>query len=192
MNESTRLSIIQVYTPTSAASEQELDSFYQLVEKTFYEEKEYYTIIMGDWNAKLGTDTAPCANVGKYRVGCTNVSGERLLNFLVNTNTKLNETFFKKRESRRWAWQSPDGLTRNEIDHLLINDLRIVQNVEILTAFCFPSDHRLVRCTVKIPKRARYINNINKERKASLVIPVDKRSEANKQISRIIDSSRFS
>jgi len=51
------LVVIQVYAPTTEATQQEVDSFYTLLQSTVNEQKDgAFLIIMGDFNAKLGTD----------------------------------------------------------------------------------------------------------------------------------------
>ena len=39
--------IIQVYTPTAAAEDEEKEEFYQKVQEVVHQEKEYYTVVMG-------------------------------------------------------------------------------------------------------------------------------------------------
>ncbi len=48
-----KMTIIQVYAPTAEAEEAEIEKFYPDLESTITEEKEYYNIIMGDFNAKV-------------------------------------------------------------------------------------------------------------------------------------------
>lgn len=65
----------------------------------------------------------------------------------------------------------PDGETKNEIDHLLVDDLAIVKNVNVLSRFKFPSDHRIVRGTILIPKRVKVKNILKNETIQRKVIP---------------------
>lgn len=47
----TKMVIIQIYTLTSRAELDEIEKFYEDLEQVLQSEKEYYTIIMGDFNA---------------------------------------------------------------------------------------------------------------------------------------------
>lgn len=64
---------------------------------------------MGDFNAKIGTDIARSNSLGQCMVGRTNENGLELLAFANINNLKIASTFFKKKTSQRWTWQSPDG-----------------------------------------------------------------------------------
>lgn len=46
--------LIQVYVPTSNAEDTEVNNFYNAAESINIKEIEQYTIIWGDWNAKMG------------------------------------------------------------------------------------------------------------------------------------------
>ncbi len=74
------LNVIQVYVPTSAAIEEEDKLFYELVDRTIERERRYYTLVMGDWNAKVGLYTPNSTSVKEYKTGETNKNGEKLVN----------------------------------------------------------------------------------------------------------------
>lgn len=158
IQENVNLSVIQVYGPTLDSNENDKEKFYKLLNETMDEEKEYYNIVMGDWNSKVGQEAAIEGIKGPYGIGEMNENGERMIEFAGSHNLKIANTFFNKDKKLKWTWMSPDGQIRNEIDHILINDLRIVSNVVCLPAFVFPSDHRIVRSTLNIKKRRRYGN----------------------------------
>lgn len=61
-------------------------------------------------------------------------------------------SFFKKKENRRWTWLSPDQKTKNEIDFIMINHHELMTNIDVLSKFKFPSDHRLVRATLLLSR----------------------------------------
>ena len=81
---------------------------------------------MGDWNAKVGQGVGMEGVMGSYGIGEQNENGERLIEFAACHNLKKANTFFNKKEKLKWTSMSPDWKTKNEIDHLLINGLRIV------------------------------------------------------------------
>ena len=70
--------VIQVYAPTSNAEEAEVERFYEdlqdLLELT---PKEDVLFIIGDWNAKVGSQETPVT--GKFGLGIQNEAGQRLI-----------------------------------------------------------------------------------------------------------------
>ena len=72
---------ISQYAPTSNAEEAELKWFYEdlqdLVERT---SKKDVLFIIGDWNAKVGSQETPGVT-GKFGLGVWNESGQRLIEF---------------------------------------------------------------------------------------------------------------
>jgi len=73
--------VIQVYAPTSNAEEAEVEWFYEdlqdLLELT---PKKDVLFIIGDWNAKVGSQETPGVT-GKFGFGIRNEAGQRLIEF---------------------------------------------------------------------------------------------------------------
>ena len=73
--------VIQVYAPTSNVEEAEVEWFYEdlqdLLELT---PKKDILFIIGDWNAKAGSQETPRV-AGKFRLGVQNEAGQRLIEF---------------------------------------------------------------------------------------------------------------
>ena len=74
------ITVIQVYAPTRNAEEAEVERFYEdlqdLLELT---PKKDVLFIIGDWNAKLGSQETP-GGTGKFSLGIQNEAGQRLIN----------------------------------------------------------------------------------------------------------------
>ena len=72
------ITVIQVYAPTSNAEEAEVEWFYEdlqdLLELT---PKTDVLFIIGDWNAKVGSQGV----TGKFGLGMRNEAGQRLIEF---------------------------------------------------------------------------------------------------------------
>ena len=70
-----------MYVPTTDAEEAEVDQFYEdlkdLLELT---PKKDVLFIIGDWNAKLGSQETP-GITGKFGLGVQNEAGQRLTEF---------------------------------------------------------------------------------------------------------------
>ena len=75
------ITVIQVYAPTSNAEEAEVEWFYEglqdLLELT---PKKDVLFIMGDWNAKVGSQETH-GMTGKFGLGVQNEAGQRLIEF---------------------------------------------------------------------------------------------------------------
>ena len=75
------ITVIQVYAPTSNTEEAEVDRFYEdlqdLLELT---PKKDILFIIGDWNAKVGSQETPGVT-GKFGLGIQNETGQTLIEF---------------------------------------------------------------------------------------------------------------
>ncbi|KAK6739453.1 hypothetical protein RB195_008128 [Necator americanus] len=63
------ISIINCYSPTSAADDSELDAFYEELEEVVHNEKSFYKFVVGDFNAKLGKATEEEYRIGRFGLG---------------------------------------------------------------------------------------------------------------------------
>ena len=72
------LSIIQVYAPTSASSEEEIEDFYSDLEDAYKKcGNQHILTVMGDLNAKVGGEQGPLQEiVGKHGLGERNDRGD--------------------------------------------------------------------------------------------------------------------
>lgn len=132
--------------------------FYEDVSRAMQESPTKYNILIGDFNAKLGSkeDGSEFA-LGHYGYGERNDRGTTMLQFLLHEKMYAMNSFFKKKPQRKWTWHSPDGNTKNEIDYIITNKQDIVQDVTVINKCSIGSDHRMVRAKVNI--------NIKRERR---------------------------
>ena len=73
--------VIQVYAPTSNAEETEVEGFYEdLKDLLELIPKKDVLFIIGDWNAKVGSQEIPGVT-GKFGLGLQNEAGQRLIEF---------------------------------------------------------------------------------------------------------------
>ena len=111
--------IIQVYALTSNVEEAEVEWFYEnlqdLLELT---PPKYVLFIIGDWNAKVGSQEIPVAT-GKFGLGVQNEAGQRLIEFCQENTLVIANTLFQQHKRRLYTWTSPDGQYRNQIDYVL-------------------------------------------------------------------------
>ena len=111
--------VIQVYAPTRNAEEAEVQWFYEglqdLLELTY---KKDVLFIIGDWNAKVGSQETPGVT-GKFGLGIQNETGQRLIEFCQENALVITNTLFQQPKRRLYTWTSPDGQHRNQIDYIL-------------------------------------------------------------------------
>ena len=99
--------VIQVYDPTSNAEEAEVEQFYlqDLVELT---PKKDVLFIIGNWNAKLGSQETP-GITGTFGLRVWNEAGQRLIEFCQENTLVIANTLFQQLKRRLYTWISPDG-----------------------------------------------------------------------------------
>ena len=92
--------VIQVYAPTSNAEEAEVEWFYEdlqdLVELT---PKKDVLFIIGDWNAKVGSQETPGVT-GKFGLEVQNEAGQRLIEFCQENALGMADTLFQQHKRR--------------------------------------------------------------------------------------------
>src|ERR1700733_1041925 len=89
----TNTTIIQVYAPTSAAKEEEHESFYsELQGKLDNVPKGDTMVIMGDFNAKVGRSNEKEPATGGFGLGERNEAGERLVEFCGANELRIMNT----------------------------------------------------------------------------------------------------
>ncbi|KAK6765401.1 hypothetical protein RB195_025358 [Necator americanus] len=134
------ISIINCYSPTSAADESELEAFYEELEEVVRNEKSFYEFVVGDFNAKLGKATEEEYRFGSFGLGDRNENGNRLAGLLSAARLFHGNSLFMKKDHRRWTWESPNGASRAEVDHILIKWGWRLLDVSVVPSFCSDSD----------------------------------------------------
>ena len=103
------ITVIQVYALISNAEEAEVEWFYEdlqdLLELT---PKIDVLFIIGDWNAKVGSQEIPGVT-GKFDLGVQNKAGQRLTEFCQENALAITNTLFQQHKRRlhmditRWS-----------------------------------------------------------------------------------------
>ena len=101
-------------TPASNAEEAEVERFYEdlqdLLELT---PKKDVRFIIGDWNAKVGSQETPGVT-GKFGLGIQNEAGQRLIEFCQENALVIANTLFQQHKRRlytcltRWSTLKSD------------------------------------------------------------------------------------
>ena len=110
------ITVIQDYASTTNAKEAEVEWFYEdlqdLLELT---PKKDVLFIIGDWNAKVGSQSLLPGVTGKFGFGVQNEAGQSLIEFRQENALVIANTLFQQHKRRLYTWTSPDGQHRNQI-----------------------------------------------------------------------------
>ena len=113
------ITVIQVYALTINAEEAEVEWFYEdlqdLLELT---PKTDVIFIIGDWNAKVGSQEIP-GLTGKFGLGLQNEAGQNLTEFSQENALVIANALFQQHKRGLYTWTSPNGQNRNQIDYIL-------------------------------------------------------------------------
>ena len=94
---------MQVYAPRSKDEEVEVELFYEdrqdLLELT---PKKDVTFILGDWNAKVGSQETPGVT-DKFGLGMRNEAGQRLIEFCQENALVIANTLFQQHKRRLYT-----------------------------------------------------------------------------------------
>ena len=103
------VTVIQVDAPTTNAEEAEVEQFYEdlqdLLELTI---KRDVLFIIGDWNAKVGSQEIPGVT-SKFGLGVQNEVEQRLTEFCQQNTVVIANTLFQQHKRQLYTWTSPDG-----------------------------------------------------------------------------------
>ena len=94
------ITIIQFYAPTSPAEEAKVEQFYEALQNLLeLTPKKDVLLIVGDWNAKVGSQEIPGVT-GKFDLGVQNKAGQRLTEFCQEDALVIANTLFQQHKRR--------------------------------------------------------------------------------------------
>ena len=106
--------VIQVYAPTSNAEEAEVEQFYEDLQDLLKQTpKTYVLFIIGDWNAKVGSQEIP-GLISKLGLGVQDEAGQRLIEFCQENTLVIANTLPKTQKKTvhmditRWSTPKSD------------------------------------------------------------------------------------
>ena len=140
------ITVIQDYAPASNAEEAEVERFYEdlqdLLELT---PKKDDLFIIGDWNAKVGSQETPGVT-GKFGLGVQNEAGQRLIEFCQEDTLVIANSPYQQHRRRLYTWTSPDDRHRNQIDYILCSQRwrSCIQSTKTRPGADCGSDHELL------------------------------------------------
>ena len=140
------MTTIQAYAPTTTAEESVIEEFYRKLQETVESTPSGdILIVMGDFKAKVGK-SLKSRSVGTHGLGIRNEAGERLVEFCDSNDLRITNTCFKQPNRRLYTWTSPDGMSRNQIDFIMIKVrwASSIKSSKTLPGADCGSDHQLL------------------------------------------------
>ncbi|VDO97044.1 unnamed protein product [Schistosoma margrebowiei] len=148
------MNIIQCYAPTNDYNEDAKDQFYNMLQSIIEKcPTKDLTILMGDFNAKVGTDNTGYDDImGRHGLVERNENCERLANLCAFNKLVIGGTIFLHKRIHKTAWTSSDHTTQNQIDHICINKTfrRTIEDVRTNRRADIASDHHLLLAKMKL------------------------------------------
>ena len=144
--------VIQVYAPTSNTEEAEVEWFCEdlqdLLELT---PKKDVLFIIGDWNAKVGSQEIPGVT-GKFGLGIQYEAGQRLIEFCQENALVIANTIFQQHKTRLYTWTSQDCQHQNQSDYIICNQRwkNSMQSAKMRRGADCGSDHELLIANFRI------------------------------------------
>ncbi|KAL4083725.1 hypothetical protein QTP88_029041 [Uroleucon formosanum] len=117
------LIILNCYAPTENADDEEKNSFYDTLERTFDSlPKNSIKLIVGDLNAQVDRQTSFGETIGKESWhAITNDNGHKIVDFCSSKDLIISSTYFPRKNIYKHTWSAPDGKTKSQIDHIIID-----------------------------------------------------------------------
>ncbi|XP_065356379.1 craniofacial development protein 2-like [Calliphora vicina] len=155
------ITVLQCYSPTEAADNDTKDSFYEQLNRAIsIAPRSDIKIVMRDMNAKVGDDNTNLqAIMGSEGLrSIRNNNGERLIDFCMGNQLFIGGSKFPHRDIHKYTWQSPDGITGNQIDHFMISRkfLGCLMDVKAIRGADIYSDHQLLVGILRLRPMANY------------------------------------
>ena len=152
-----RMNVVQYYAPTNDKSDEVKDEFYNQLHSILSRLRDQdINILMGDFNAKTGSDNTGYDEVmGRHGLGEMNENGERFADACALNNMVIGGSVFPHKRIHKATWVSPGLITENQIDHVCIAKKfrRSLEDVWVKRGADVASDHHLVVAKLKLKLR---------------------------------------
>ena len=172
-----KLNVIQCYAPTNDSEEEKKDDFYQQLQAELDKTgNKNMTLLMGDFNAKIGTDNTGYETImGTQGLGAMNENGGRFADMCAINQMVIGGSIFTHKRIHKATWRSPDHVTENQIDHICISQKfrRSWKDVRVMRGADVSSDHHMLATSVRLRLR-KFSSENNRRCKYNVGILKDK------------------
>ena len=150
--------MVNAYAPTNLATDDDKDQFYEQLQAVINKApKRDLLILLGDMNAKIGSDNSGLEHVmGIHGMGTMNDNGRRFTDFCAFNSLIIGGSLFPHKDIHKITWISPDRVTESQLDHITISkkfrtsmlDVRVKRGADAA------SDHHLLICKLRLKLKA--------------------------------------
>ena len=181
------LTLVSVYAPTLVSPEEKIASFYHALRSVVSSvPNSEMLVVLGDLNARVGSDSVTWPSLGPHGVGKLNSNGLLLLQLCNEHNLVITNTF--SNQKKKATWIHPQSKNGHMLDHIICRraDLRSFCKVRVMRGANCDTDHYMLRAKlrisirrkcrsngVKIPKRINVAKLKNPDIKSSLMAAFD-------------------
>jgi len=146
-------SLVCAYAPTMVSSEAERLEFYHQLEATLAGiAKSDKLIVLGDFNARVGSDHSTWSPVlGPFGRGRSNANGELLLSKCAEHDLVITNTHFQVPDQWFHTWQHPRSKRWHTLDYVIARrrDRADIRSTRVMRGANCSTDHLLVRTICK-------------------------------------------
>jgi hypothetical protein len=117
------ITVLNVHAPNEDKEDDIKNSYYKELEQVFDQFLGYHMkILLVDFNAKVGREGIFKPIIGNESLHETSDDNRvRVVNFVTSKNLIVKSTTFPHCNIHKHTWTSPDSVTHNQIDHVLID-----------------------------------------------------------------------
>ena len=144
------------------------------------------TILMGDFNAKIGMDNTGYEDItGTHGLGQIHENGERFADLCALNQLVIGGSIFQHKRVHKATWISPNHVTENQIDHIYISRKfrRSWRDVRVMRGADVSSDHHRLMTTVRLCLK-NFTNANSTRTKYNVELLRNKDTQTHKQLSR--------
>ena len=106
--------VIQAYASNSNTEEAEAERFYEALQDLLeLTPKTDVLFIIGDWNAKVGSQETPGVT-GKFGLGKQNEAGQRVIEFCQENALVITNTLFQQHKRRLYTYNKKEKITSRQ------------------------------------------------------------------------------
>ena len=151
--------LISVYAPTMTHLEDDIllfcSNLRQLLSGVNKDDK---ILLMGDFNARVGTDHEIWKCLGKQGFGKQNSNGLHLVQLCTEFNLIIGNTVYRQKNKYKGTWMHPRSKHWHMIDFIITRkrDLQDINVVKVMRGAECWTDHRLVRAKLKLKIRTKF------------------------------------
>lgn len=153
------LTIFQIYTPIQGTDKNKMEEFYNTLQETINEVTEDCNgiMILGDWNGRIGKDIRRGLGcMGKFGEEEINSNGKLMINFCVENDLKIGNTFCEYELEDRYTYEAEEMGGKSIIDYIVYTqDIeQMVVNVKVEREAELNTRHSLVvaKLNIQVPE----------------------------------------